>query len=173
MARKLHRTGSKASSKASKGDKPRKWIKVDGKWKRAASVAKAEKPGKKSHRHDRKAAKPAKKKARKATGKLTQAQLLREIADRCELTPKDVKAVLAAHLEVAYEQINSLGEFRIAGLVKVKVRDIPERPKGKYMVFGKKKKLPRRPAFRRLKALVLKAAKVECDALPPKMPAKK
>lgn len=182
MARKLHRhhKSKKPEKKAkkAKGDKPRKWIKTpEGKWVRAEryEALKAGKKGKKDKAHKRDKAEKPEKKAKKRhaiKSKLTQAQLLREIADRVEQKPKDIKAVLGAFTEIAIEQINAIGEFRIAGLVKMKIKDVPERPKGKYMVFGKKKKLPRRPAFKRLKALPLKAAKVATDALPPPRPKK-
>jgi len=158
----------KKTTKSSKHDKPRKWVKVDGKWKRAASLDPKTLKREKKERtlKPTKSAKKVKstKKIKKTSGgtKLSAANFAREIATRAELEPKQAKAALAALTEICYEQLTSkVGEVRIPGLVKIKVRKVPERPAGKYNVFGTMKKLPRRPGFKRLKALVLKAAKDE------------
>jgi DNA-binding protein HU-beta len=52
-------------------------------------------------------------------GKMTKAQLMRELADKSGMAKKDVEMLMEAMMTMAYKQVKSSGEFTIPGIGKL------------------------------------------------------
>lgn len=114
----------------------------------------------------------AKKKAKKKTAKkvkaMTQAQIFNELAERTELTKKDVQNVFAATRELMLDQINPKakskpGVFTLPGIARVKTRVKPARKarKGRNPFTGEEMTFKAKPAMNVIKILPVKALKDE------------
>lgn len=98
-----------------------------------------------------------------AAKRLTKAQIVAEIAEKSELSKKDVGAVFEQLKELVKRELGKKGpgEFVIPDLLKLKVKVIPARPAEKKMNhFTKKEQLfPARPASKKVRATPLKKLK--------------
>lgn len=107
-------------------------------------------------------AKDAGKKAA-AAKRLTKAQIVGEIAEKTELSKKDVGAVFEALKELVKRELGKKGpgEFVIPDLLKMKVKNIPAKParKGKDPFSGQEKTFPAKPASKKVRATPLKKLK--------------
>jgi nucleoid DNA-binding protein len=96
---------------------------------------------------------------------LTQTQLVREIADRAELSTAEAKRALAALDEVVLEQIGNAQKVRIGGLVQLtpRVKPAQKKRKGRNPATGEEIDIAAKPASVDLRARPLAKAK---QALP-------
>jgi nucleoid DNA-binding protein len=112
----------------------------------------------------------AKKVAVKASGVLspikdtfTKASLAAHLADRADVEPKSVKAVLAALEDTILGSVHKkgAGEFTLSGLLKIVVQAVPAKKKrfGKDPFTGEERWFPAKPASVRIKARALKKLK--------------
>lgn len=53
---------------------------------------------------------------------MTKLELIRAISDKTQITQNDVKSILDALADVTLEQLNTVGEFSVLGLGKLKVK---------------------------------------------------
>ena len=92
---------------------------------------------------------------------LTKSQILQNIADKTELTKKDVQAVFEALAEEIKNNVTNNGprSFTIPGLVKIVRKHVPAKPAGERMSFGEMKKFPAKPASTKIKVTPLKSLK--------------
>ena len=102
--------------------------------------------------------------AKKAPGKaMTKTQVLAELAEKTELSKKEVGGVLDALGELIGRELSKKGpgQFTVPGLVKLKVREKPAVPAGmrKNPFTGEMKMAPAKPASRAVRVTALKKLK--------------
>ncbi|MEZ6068173.1 MAG: HU family DNA-binding protein [Planctomycetaceae bacterium] len=94
---------------------------------------------------------------------MTKTEVLNVLAEKTELTKKQVSSVLEALGEVVGQQLGKKGpgQFTIPGLVKMKVRVKPAQPAGmrKNPFTGEMKQSPAKPASRAVRVTALKKLK--------------
>lgn len=107
------------------------------------------------------------KKAAAAQKPMTKSEILNQLAEKCELTKKDVQAVFDAMGELIDQELSKKGPgvFSIPGLLKLKVVDKPATPARKGInPFTKEEQMFKaKPASRKVKATPLKALKDMVD----------
>jgi len=109
------------------------------------------------------AAKPAAKAAAPITEKMTKTAILNELAERTELSRKQVDAVLS-ELETLIERHikkKGVGEFTLPGLLKIRAVKRPATKKrtGRNPATGAEIVIPAKPATIRVRAVALKRLK--------------
>lgn len=109
------------------------------------------------------AAKPAAKAAAPITEKMTKTAILNELAERTELSRKQVDAVLT-ELETLIERHikkKGVGEFTLPGLLKIRAVKRPATKKrtGRNPATGEEIVIPAKPATIRVRAVALKRLK--------------
>jgi len=109
------------------------------------------------------AAKPAAKAAAPITAKMTKTAILNELAERTELSRKQVDAVLS-ELETLIERHikkKGVGEFTLPGLLKIRAVKRPATKKrtGRNPATGEEIVIPAKPATIRVRAVALKRLK--------------
>jgi nucleoid DNA-binding protein len=101
--------------------------------------------------------------AKVAPKALTKTQIIANIADKTELTKKDVAGVFDALFSEIESQLKkgSAGQFTIPGLCKIAVKDVEAKPKrkGRNPADGSEIWLAPKPASRRLTIRALKGLK--------------
>jgi nucleoid DNA-binding protein len=92
---------------------------------------------------------------------LTKSELLTELAERTELTRKQVGALFSALDEVIDKNLRGAGVFTLPGLLKLKVVKKPatKARKGTNPFTGEEMTFKAKPAMRKVKALPLKKLK--------------
>ncbi len=92
---------------------------------------------------------------------LTKSELLTELAERTELTRKQVGALFSALDEVIDKNLRGAGIFTLPGLLKLKVVKKPatKARKGTNPFTGEEMTFKAKPAMRKVKALPLKKLK--------------
>ncbi|AMV23074.1 Integration host factor subunit alpha [Gemmata sp. SH-PL17] len=109
-----------------------------------------------------KAAKAAPKKAAKKA--MTKSQLVGHLAEKTELTKKQIEAVLGAIVDTVTEQLSSSGpkKFVFPGLARMSLTQVKSRPGGevkKNPLNGKEYTTKARPAFNKVNIRPIKAIK--------------
>lgn len=106
-------------------------------------------------------AKDAGKKA--AAKRMTKAQIVGEIAEKTELSKKDVGAVFESLKELVKRELGKKGpgEFVIPDLLKMRVKVVPAKPAGKRKnpFTGEEQSFPAKPASKKVRATPLKKLK--------------
>lgn len=92
---------------------------------------------------------------------LTKSELFTELAERTELTRKQVGALFSALDEVIDKNLRGAGIFTLPGLLKLKVVKKPatKARKGTNPFTGEEMTFKAKPAMRKVKALPLKKLK--------------
>merc|ERR1719172_431225 len=98
-------------------------------------------------------------KAMKAAKAMTGTDIVKGIAEKTELKPKDVKGVFAALQTLAYAEVKKTEKFVIPQLVMLKLRHKPATKAGKRMIFGKEQVVKAKPAKKIVKAFAAKPLK--------------
>ncbi|MFM8271206.1 MAG: HU family DNA-binding protein [Gemmata sp.] len=110
-------------------------------------------------------AKAAKSSGKKASKKaLTKSQLVTHIADKTELSKKQVEAVLTTIVDAVTEQLGSKGpgKFVFPGLARMSLTPVKARPGGEKKINplnGKEYETKPRPAFNKVNIRPIKAIK--------------
>jgi nucleoid DNA-binding protein len=99
-----------------------------------------------------------------ATAKrMTKAQIVGELAEKTNLSKKDVQAVFDQLRELVKKELGKRGpgEFVIPDLLKLKVKKVAAKPKrkGKDPFTGEEKEFPAKPASKKVRATPLKKLK--------------
>ena len=107
------------------------------------------------------------KKAAATQKPMTKSEIMNQLAERTELTKKDIQNVFDAMGELIDEELGKKGpgQFTIPGLLKLKVQDKPATPARKGInPFTKEETMFKaKPASRKVKATPLKALKDMVD----------
>merc|ERR1719387_1016025 len=90
---------------------------------------------------------------------MTGGEISAKIAEKAGLTPKDVKSVLSALNDIAYEEVKKTEKFTIPQLCMLKLKHKPARKAGKKMMFGKEVKVAAKKASKVVKAFAAKPLK--------------
>lgn len=98
-----------------------------------------------------------------AQKRMTKAQIVGEIAEKTELSKKDVAKVFEGLKDLVKRELGKKGpgEFVIPDLIKLKIRKIPARParKGIDPFTKQEKTFPAKPASKKVRASALKKLK--------------
>ena len=83
------------------------------------------------------------------------------LAERCDLEKKVVANLLAELEDLTVASLKGVGEFNMAGMLKVKVKHVPKKPArmGRNPATGEEIKLKAKPASKKVKDLPLKKLK--------------
>ena len=97
----------------------------------------------------------------KINDKLTKTQLIVTLAERCDLEKKVVANLLNELEDLTVASLKGIGEFNLAGMMKVKVKHVPKKPArmGRNPATGETIKLKAKPASKKVKILPLKKLK--------------
>ena len=97
----------------------------------------------------------------KINDKLTKTQLIVTLAERCDLEKKVVANLLNELEDLTVASLKGIGEFNLAGMMKVKVKHVPKKPArmGRNPATGEEIKLKAKPASKKVKILPLKKLK--------------
>merc|ERR1719265_2227708 len=90
---------------------------------------------------------------------MTGGDIIKNLAEKTKLAPKDVKGVLAALTGLATAEVKKTEKFVIPQLVMLKLRHKPATKAGKRLMFGKEVKVAAKPAKKVVKAFAAKALK--------------
>merc|ERR1711982_236704 len=100
--------------------------------------------------------------AMKAANKaLTKGALVKALAEKCEVKPKQANMFIAGLTEAVTAEVKKNGGFNIAGLCRIKTRVNPATKAGKREMFGKVcivKAKPAKTVVKAFPAAALKAA---------------
>ena len=66
--------------------------------------------------------------APKAGGPITASGALAKLAEKVELKPKQVKAVITSYVELAASELKKNGKFKLGGVLNMKLKKKPARP---------------------------------------------
>jgi nucleoid DNA-binding protein len=95
--------------------------------------------------------------------KLSKSQVIGAIADKTGLAKKDVSGVFGAMSDLIKRELGKKGpgEFVVPDLLKLKVRNVPAKPKRKGIdpFTGQEKMFAAKPASRKIRATALKKLK--------------
>lgn len=96
-----------------------------------------------------------------ASGAMTKTSLLSTLAAAAGITKDQASAVLEALSATALKELKSSGEFKIPGLVKLKLVSVPAKPAREMISpFTKQMiKVAAKPASKKVKAMIPKALK--------------
>merc|ERR1719258_530975 len=95
----------------------------------------------------------------KAGKAMTGGDIVKHLAEKTSLKPKDVKGVMSALQTVAYAEVKRTEKFVIPQLVMLKLRHKPATKAGMKTMFGKEVKVAAKPAKKVVKAFPAKALK--------------
>merc|ERR1719399_1418057 len=95
----------------------------------------------------------------KAGKAMTGGDIVKHLAEKTNLKPKDVKGVMSALQTVAYAEVKKTEKFVIPQLVMLKLRHKPATKAGKRMIFGKEQVVKAKPAKKVVKAFAAKGLK--------------
>merc|ERR1712167_550897 len=90
---------------------------------------------------------------------MTSGAIISQVAEKAELKPKQVRAVLSELREVAYKEVAKTEKFVTPQLVMLKLKHKPARKAGKKMMFGKEVRVAAKPASKVVKAFPAKPLK--------------
>merc|ERR1712032_735095 len=104
---------------------------------------------------------PPMKKGMKAKAAMTKGALIKALAEKCEVKPKQAGQYLAGLTDAITAEVKKNGAFNLAGLCRIKTRLKPATKAGKREMFGKVcivKAKPAKTVVKAFPAAALKAA---------------
>ena len=154
-------TAKKAKAKVTVKKVAKKTVKAKAGAKKVASKATKKVTKKTSPAKSAKASSTKVKRPAKINDKLTKTQLIVTLAERCDLEKKVVANLLNELEDLTVASLKGIGEFNLAGMMKVKVKHVPKKPArmGRNPATGETIKLKAKPASKKVKILPLKKLK--------------
>merc|ERR1711974_24690 len=98
-------------------------------------------------------------KAMKDVAPMTKSQVLKAIADECEIKPAVASKIVSSFASIATSQVVNAGKFTFPGVCMIKTRHKPATKACKKEIFGKMQDVKAKPARTIVKAFPVAALK--------------